>query len=260
MILEGKTVIITGVGPGLGGETARLALRDGANVVMAARKADRLDAFAAELDAPDRVLAVPTDITDTDSCAALVAAAVDRFGGVDALAQVAARDAVMGTFADSSPDDFRACFDTNVVGSLNVVEAVRPALDERGGGAIVLVGSQSSSLPVGPMPQIAYATSKGALQTATFHLADELGPERIRVNLVVPTWMWGPPVEMFVDWKSAERDVPKEQIVSEITDGMSLDEVPADEDVAEAIVWLCSDRARMITGQTLMVNAGELKR
>jgi NAD(P)-dependent dehydrogenase (short-subunit alcohol dehydrogenase family) len=260
MILEGKTVIITGVGPGLGGETARLALRDGADIVVAARNEERLAAFAAELDAEDRVLAVPTDITDPESCAALAAAATARFGGVDALAQVAARDVVMGTLADSTPEDFRACFDTNVVGSLNVVEAVRPVLEQRGGGAIVLVGSQSSSLPVPPMPQIAYATSKGALQTATFHLADELGPERIRVNLVVPTWMWGPPVEMYVDWKASEREVPKEQIVEEITGGMSLDEVPADEDVAEAIVWLCSDRARMITGQTLMVNAGELKR
>jgi NAD(P)-dependent dehydrogenase (short-subunit alcohol dehydrogenase family) len=110
------------------------------------------------------------------------------------------------------------------------------------------------------MPQIAYATSKGALQTATFHLADELGPERIRVNLVVPTWMWGPPVEMFVDWKSTERDVSRDQVIGEITEGMSLDEIPADDDVAEAIVWLCSDRARMISGQTLMVNAGEVKR
>ena len=64
---------------------------------------------------------------------------------------------------------------------------------------------------------------------------------------------------MFVDWKAGERDVSREQVISEITDGMSLDEIPADEDVAEAIVWLCSDRARMITGQTLMVNAGELK-
>jgi NAD(P)-dependent dehydrogenase (short-subunit alcohol dehydrogenase family) len=116
MILDGKTVVVTGVGPGLGGETVRLALRDGANVVMAARKGDRLDAFAAELDEPERVLAVATDITDPGACAALVDAGVERFGGIDALAQVAARDTVMGTLADSDPDDFRACFDTNVIG------------------------------------------------------------------------------------------------------------------------------------------------
>jgi NAD(P)-dependent dehydrogenase (short-subunit alcohol dehydrogenase family) len=259
MILEGKTVLVTGVGPGLGGETARLVLRDGANLVMAARKQDRLEAFAEELGAPERVLSVPTDITEPAACAALVDAALSRFGSVDALAQVAARDAVMGTFAESRPEDFRTCFETNVLGSLNVVEAVRPALEEQGGGAIVLTGSQSASLPVSDMPQIAYATSKGALQTATFHLADELGPARIRVNLVVPTWMWGPPVQMYVGWQSDERSVPHEHVIDEITDAMSLDEIPADEDVAEAIVWLCSDRARMITGQTLMVNAGEVK-
>ena len=261
MILEGKTVIVSGVGPGLGGEVARLALRDGANVVVAARSADKLTAAASDLDpSGERVLAVPTDICALDACEALAAAAVDRFGAVHGVAQVAAVDTALGNLAASTEEDWRRCFDTNVVGSMNLVRATASALEAAGGGAVVLIGSQSSVLPPKAMPQIAYAASKGALLSAMFHLADELGPARIRVNAVLPTWMWGPPVQMYVDWQAGERGVPGEEVVGEITANMSIPEIPADEDVAEAVVWLCSDRARMVTGQTLMVNAGELKR
>jgi len=259
VILEGKTIIVSGVGPGLGGEVAALARRDGADVVVAARNGDRLAAAAEALDpSGGHVLAVPTDITDPDSCAALVAAAVERFGRLDGVAQVAAVDTALGNLEASTDDDWRRCFETNVLGSMNLVRAAVPALRAAGGGAVVLIGSQSSVLPPSAMPQIAYASSKGALRAAAFHLAAELGPDHIRVNTVVPTWMWGPPVEMYVDWQAGERGVAHEEVLAEITGNMAIPAVPADEDVAEAVVWLCSDRARMITGQTLMVNAGEL--
>ena len=260
MILAAKTLVVAGVGPGLGGEVARLALRDGANVVVAARAAEKLSAMAEELDpSGERVLAVPTDIVDLSACEALVAAAGERFGTVDAVAQVAAVDTALGDLAASSDEDWRRCFDTNVVGSMNLVRAAAPALRDAGGGAVVLIGSQSALLPPSAMPQIAYAASKGGLLSAMYHLADELGPDRIRVNAVIPTWMWGPPVQMYVEWQAGERGVPPEEVIAEITANMSIPEIPADEDVAEAVVWLCSDRARMVTGQSIMVNAGELK-
>lgn len=259
MILEGRTVVVSGVGPGLGGEVARLAVRDGANVVVAARSADKLSAAAEILDpSGERVLAVATDICAVDACEALVAAAVERFGALHAVAQVAAVDAVLGDLAASRDDDWRRCFETNVLGSMNLVRAAVPAFRDAGGGSVVLVGSQSSVRPPSAMPQIAYAASKGALLSAMYHLAAELGPDRIRVNTVIPTWMWGPPVQMFVDWQSSSRGVAPEEVIGEITRGMAIPEIPADEDVAEAVVWLCSERARMVTGQSLMVNAGEV--
>ena len=95
MILQGKTVVVTGVGGGLGRECAASALRDGANVVLAARTAETLEATASELDpSGERVAAQATDITDPDSCAALVETAQGRFGSVDALIQVAAYENV----------------------------------------------------------------------------------------------------------------------------------------------------------------------
>jgi NAD(P)-dependent dehydrogenase (short-subunit alcohol dehydrogenase family) len=96
--------------------------------------------------------------------------------------------------------------------------------------------------------------------TAMYYMAQELGPQRIRVNTVVPTWMWGPAVEGYLRGQAQQRGVPLDQVVGEITGSMAIKEIPRDEDVAEAVVFLCSDRARMITGQALLVNAGELMR
>jgi len=256
MILDGKTVVVTGVGPGLGSETARLVLRDGGNVVLAARTAAKLEAAAAELDPSGaRVAYLPTDIGSDEQCRALAQLALDRFGAVDGVVQVAAYDGFLGSLAATGDDDWTAVLGTNVIGTMHVVSAMAAAMGERG-GSIVLIGSQSSVLPP-VVEQIAYATSKGALHSAMFHLASELGPRRIRVNTVVPTWMWGPPVQMYVQWQMADRGISEEEAIAEITRNMPLGEIPADEDVAESAVFLCSDRARMITGQTLYVNSGE---
>ena len=104
---------------------------------------------------------------------------------------------------------------------------------------------------------MAYASSKGALTTAMYYLAKELGPSKIRVNTVVPTWMWGPPVEGYVDMTAQGTGVSRDEVIAGITKNMPLGEIPADEDVAEVVAFFASDRARMITGQALFVYAGE---
>ena len=257
MLLEGKTIVVSGVGTGLGREVAQVALRDGANVVLGSRREENLVAIAGELDpSGERVAWVRTDITDPAQCEALAATAVERFGGVDGLAQVAAFDPPFGGVMDQETVDWNAAFNAIVLGSVQMVKAVAPQLTERGGGSVVLIGAQAMYRP--QVPQIAYAAAKGALNSSMYYMATELGPSRIRVNTVVPTWMWGPPVEGYVQWQSQELGVPTEEIIGGITANMPLGEIPADEDVAEAVVFLLSSRARMITGQSLFVNAGEL--
>jgi NAD(P)-dependent dehydrogenase (short-subunit alcohol dehydrogenase family) len=256
VILEGKTVVVCGVGRGLGAEVVRLALRDGARVMMAARTQATLEALAAELDPSGQRLAFQrSDVTDVAQCEALAAAAQRRFDGIDALVHVAALDTLFGGLADTSAEDWRAAFEVNVLGTAQLVRAVASGM-KANGGSVVLIGSQSSMLPA--VPQIAYASSKGALRTAMYFMARELGRDRIRVNTVVPTWMWGPPVEAYVAAQAKQRGVPEAEIVADITSRMAIPEIPADEDVAEAVIFFCSDRSRTITGQTLLVNSGEL--
>jgi len=258
VIVKGKTIVITGVGPGLGREIAACSLRDGANVVIGARNEERLAKIASELDpSGERIAHRATDISDVAACEALMELATDRFGGIDAVVQVAAMDALFGTLQSTSTEDWQTSMNINVIGTLQLVRASIPHLKKAGGGSVVLIGSQSMWLPP-PMPQIAYASAKGALVSAMLHMTHELGPDKIRCNMVIPTWMWGPPVEAYVKWQAGERKLSEEEVKREITDKMPLGEIPADEDVAEAVVFFCSERARMITGQTLMVNSGEL--
>jgi NAD(P)-dependent dehydrogenase (short-subunit alcohol dehydrogenase family) len=258
-MLAGKTVLVCGAGPGLGREVAAVSLREGARVVLAARRAEKLEALAAELQAGDEsLLCVPMDITDAERCDAAVAASVERFGRLDALVQVAALDTLFGSLEAGELADWQRAFDTNVLGTAKLVRAALPALRKAGGGSVVLIGSQAMLLP--QTPQIAYGSSKGALLSAMYYMARELGPDKIRVNMVVPTWMWGPPVEAYVAGTATREGRSPQEVVADITANMPLGEIPADEDVAEAVAFLASDRARMITGQSLMVNAGEVMR
>ena len=254
-MLDGKTVLVTGVGPGLGGEVARLVLRDGGNVVLGARNGAKLADLASDLDGTgDRVAHRATDITDAEQCTALAELAVQRFGGIDGVVQVAANE-VQGGLAKTSDDDWAAVLAANVNGTMHVVQATVDALAD-GGGSIVMIGSQTFRVSAMRAQQTAYAASKGALHAAMFHLAKELGPRKIRVNMIVPSWMWGPAVQQFVQFSADRRDVDASVVVAEIAEPMPLGEIPTVADVAESVVFLCSDRARMITGQSLYVNAG----
>ena len=257
MILQDSTVIV--VGPGLGRSCAAAALRDGANVIAVARNLKRLQATATELDPTgERMLVVGADIMDLESLNAAVSAGVERFGRLDAAINVAAMDATLGTFADLDDESLRMVLEINALGAVNVVRSVTPALGaNEHGGSVVLIGSQASLKPVPAIPQFAYAAAKSALLAMARNMASELGPQGIRVNTVIPTWMWGPNVEMYCEWQASERGVTAEEVRDEIAQGMALRTMPTDADVAEAAVFFASDRARMITGQRLLVNAGE---
>jgi len=256
VLLEGTTMVVSGVGPGLGREIAAIALREGASVMLGARREENLKAAAAELDpSGERVVWRRTDITDPAACTALVDAAVERFGRLDSLVNCAALDTVFGGLEGADFDQWRQTFDTNLLGTLGLCQAAIPHLKQRG-GAIVFIGSQSMYWP--QVMQMAYASSKGALTSAMYYLAKELGPFKIRVNTVVPTWMWGPPVEGYVEMLSSTQGVDREEVIAGITKNMPLGEIPADEDVAEVVAFFASDRARMVTGQSILVNAGEI--
>jgi NAD(P)-dependent dehydrogenase (short-subunit alcohol dehydrogenase family) len=259
MILQGKTVLVTGVGGGLGRECATSALRDGARVVLAARTAETLEATAAELDpSGERVATHVTDITDADSCDALVETAMGRFGSVDALIQVAAYENVWGGLYDLKFEAWRKAFETNVLGALTVIRPVATAMKSGGGGSVVLVGSQSMFQPA--LPQSGYAASKGALLSAMYYLADELGADNIRCNMVVPSWMWGPNVEMYVTGTAKNQGISKEEVLDGIAGKFPLRRMTEDGEVADVAAFFASDHAKAVTGQHLMVNSGEMMR
>ncbi len=259
MILQDKTVLITGVGQGLGRECANSALRDGANVVLAARTADKLTAIAGELDpSGERVATHVTDITDAASCASLADLAQSRFGSVDALIQVAAYENVWGGLYDLKFEAWRKAFETNVIGALTVIRPVAAAMKASGSGSVVLIGSQSMFQPA--LPQSGYAASKGALLSTMYYLCDELGPDNIRCNMVVPSWMWGPNVEMYVTGTASSQGRTDQEVLDDIVGTFPLRRMTEDGEVADVAAFFASDHSKAVTGQYLMVNSGEMMR
>ena len=259
-LLTGKTVVVSGVGAGLGHQVAAAVVRDGGNAVLGARTEANLAKSAAEID-PDGAHTAyrPTDITDETQCQALAALAHDRFGRIDAVVHVAAWDGHFGGLEDADFVTWQSVIDVNLLGSLRMTRACLPGL-KAAGGSVVFIGTQSSVAAPTQVRQAAYAASKGALTSAMYSLARELGPHRVRVNTVLPGWMWGPPVQAFVQFTAHTEGVPEAEVLKRLTYRMALPDLATDADVADAAVFLASDRARAITGQSLLVNAGELMR
>ena len=210
MLLNGKTVVVSGVGAGLGHQVAAAVVRDGGNAVLGARTEANLAKSAAEID-PDgaHTAYAATDITDESQCEALAALARERFGGVDAVVHVAAWDSYFGGLEDADFATWQQVIDVNLLGTLRH----DPGLPARTQGAAAARSSSSAHSRRSPRPsqvrQAAYAASKGALTSAMYSLARELGPHRIRVNTVLPGWMWGPPVEAYVQFTAHTEGVPR---------------------------------------------------
>ena len=197
MILEGKTVLVTGVG-----KASAASVRPapcGTGPTWWWRPAPRNPGRHGRRAGPERPsVSPPTSPTSPTPTRAppWSSAAQDRFGSVDALIQVAAYENVWGGLYDLRFESWRKAFETNVLGALTVIRPVAEAMKAGGGGSVVLIGSQSMFQPA--LPQSGYAASKGALLSAMYYLVDELGPDNIRLNMVIPSWMWGPNVEMYV--------------------------------------------------------------
>ena len=203
-----------------------------------------------------RAIAVPTNITDPEACARLMGAASEEFGGVDVLVNNAFRPDVFQSFEDVDLAVWRKIMDVNVFGSLQMTRAALPSMRTRGGGSVVMVASMVARQP--QPGQGGYAISKGALLTATRVLADELGPSRVRVNAVVPGWMAGPSVDIYIEMTSTGRGVAPQVVVDELNARVPLGRIPSDEEVAGSIVYLASDLSSAMTGQALDTNGGEI--
>jgi NAD(P)-dependent dehydrogenase (short-subunit alcohol dehydrogenase family) len=256
-MLAGLTVLVSGVGPGLGREITTAALREGAQVMMAARTEARLKQIGEEVDpSGERLAWHVTDIAEAAQCEDLVAAAVARFGHLDAVVHCAAVDNVMGGLRQADFADLDRVLGVNLYGTLYLTRAALEPLAASGRGSIVVIGAQSSIS--GAVPQLFYSASKGALTSAMRHLAAEVGPQLIRVNSVVPGWMYGPPVEGYVRMEAERRQVSADAVLAELTASMPLGRMATDGDVAETAVFFASPRSKGITGQTLLVNAGEI--
>jgi NAD(P)-dependent dehydrogenase (short-subunit alcohol dehydrogenase family) len=258
VLVQDKVSIISGIGPGLGQELAYVFAREGSDVVLAARTESKLRQVADEIAErwPDRrTLVCPTDISDKAQTQHLVDATMAEFGRIDCLVNSAYLPPAFTMFEDADFDDWRKGYDVTVFGTLQLTQQVVPHMKAVGKGSIVFVNSMIQKKPL--PTQSGYASSKGALTAAARMLAKELGAYGIRVNSTFMGWMWGPPVEGYVEYLvSLGRS--REEVIAEITKDIPLGIIPDDADCANAVAFLASDLACVITGAELDVNGGEM--
>jgi NAD(P)-dependent dehydrogenase (short-subunit alcohol dehydrogenase family) len=255
MMLRDKVVVVAGVGPGLGRAIALASAREGADVVLAARTASRLDEVAKEVAGfGRRGVAVPADVSDPGDAMRLAELARAEFGQVDALVYNALAMPPVKDLSTVELDAIGASFDANVVAALRLTRLFTDDLAASRGSAVMISSMvvRYSQRRMGP-----YKLAKAALLAMAQSLATELGPRGIRVNSVAPGHIWGDSLRWYFGYQARKRGVDIGQIYDETAAGTDLGRLPEPDEVADAVVFLASPLARAITGQCLDVNCGE---
>ena len=241
--LDGKVAVVTGASSGLGVAFAKALAEAGADLILGARREERLTATGKLVEAAGRkYFAKKTDVTKPEDCDALIAFAVEKFGRVDILINNAGIASAIPAVKES-PDQFREVIETNLLGSYWMAQAFARANTE--GGAIVNVASILGIKPQG-LPQAAYVSSKAGLIGLTKDLATQWSSrKKIRVNALAPGLF---PSEM-------GDSLPPESIefIKKVT---PLGRLGDPEELAATLVWLVSDAASYLTGITVPVDGG----
>jgi NAD(P)-dependent dehydrogenase (short-subunit alcohol dehydrogenase family) len=256
-LLDGKVVVISGVGPALGTTLARRCAEAGADLVLAARTVERLDDVAKRVaDLGRRAVAVGTDITDDAQVANLVERSLEAYGKIDVLINNAFRVPSMKPLANTTFEHIREAIELTVLGALRLTQGFTPALADAH-GSVVNVNSmvvRHSQAKYG-----AYKMAKSALLAMSQSLATELGEQSIRVNSVAPGYIWGDTLKSYFNHQAGKYGTTVDEIYQATAAASDLKRLPTEDEVASAILFMASDLSSGITGQTLDVNCGEYK-
>jgi NAD(P)-dependent dehydrogenase (short-subunit alcohol dehydrogenase family) len=241
--LDGKVAIVTGASSGLGVAFAKALAEAGADVALGARRVDRLEETRAMVESLGRrAIAVATDVAMPEDCEGLVAAAVEQLGGVDILVN----NAGVGTAVPATretPEEFSSVIDINLNGCYWMAQAFGRAATR--GGSIVNISSVLGLTTAG-LPQAAYSASKAGLVGLTRDLAQQWSARKgIRVNCIAPGF-----------FKSEMSDQYQPGYIESVMSRVVMGRMGDPEELAATLVWLVSDAAGYVTGQTLAVDGG----
>jgi len=253
--LDGRVAIVTGASAGLGIEFADAIAQSGANVVLAARRDERLRELAQELERRHGVRALPirTDLTVEADVVALVQGAVDAFGRIDVLVNNAGTT-IGKPLLEHTLEDWNAVIGANLTAVFLACREVARVMIPQRSGSIINIGSVFSSTAVPQFPVLGYYASKGGVSALTKALAVHLGKDNIRVNEIAPTFF---PTEMSADM-FADTEQAEELRREIIWPRTALPTLGKPEHVRGAVCFLASDDSCYITGTRLPVDGGWL--
>ncbi len=255
MKLNGKVVVVTGAGRGIGQEIALTGAGEGASMVLAARSIGALQEVANQIEANGgEALVVETDVTDPDAVAALADQVLSRWGQVDVLVNNSGIGGPSAPLWEVRSEDWEETFAVNVTGVYLCCQAVLPSMIERQSGSIINIGSITGKRPL--LNRTPYAASKAALIGLTRTLAVETGPHQIRVNLVSPGFVAGERIEWVFEQQAASQGREADDVRADAEKMAPLRRLVTAADVARTVAFLASDESAGITGADVNVTAG----
>lgn len=256
--LHGRVAIVTGAAKGMGAPISAALAEEGAAVVLVGRDMAAIQEHDAHLRErfPDvETLTVACDVTDEAATLALAASTREQLGQIDILVNTAGVIGPIETPAQHvAAKDFRFVIDVNIVGTFLPCKAVIPSMVERGGGRIVNIAGTSGLR--GYRNRVAYSSSKWAVRGLTRTLALELGPHDITVNTICPNVTNGERMDRIVTEKAERTGGTYDEVYADFASQTALGRFIDEVDIAEAVRFLVSDRARNITGHDIVVDAG----
>ncbi|MET7480572.1 glucose 1-dehydrogenase [Streptomyces sp. NPDC005648] len=249
--LDGKIAVVTGAASGIGAATARRVAAEGAHTVVADLNLDGAKAVTEEIRAAGGLAtAVPVDLGDVDSVRAMVAAAVETYGGLDVLHNNAAATHLAArrdlAVVEADPAVWDDTMRVNLRGTMVAIQAAVPHMIARGGGSVI--NTSSGSGLTGDLRNPAYGASKAALINLTQYVATQYGKRGVRCNAVVPGFIVTP-----ASAGSAHGAIREAMLRHHLTPRLGRPE-----DVASAVVFLASDESAFVTGHALRVDGGLL--
>ena len=255
--LDGKTALITGGTKGLGAELAVALARAGADIAVLGRDAAAGEGVAAAVRGLGRrAVVLAADVTDQQQMEAAAARANEALGAIDVLVCTAGVGSPRRPIWELGAEDFRACYDVNVLGAMLAMRAVLPLMIARRSGRIVNIGGTYGHKGVALASL--YASTKWALRGLTRSVALEVGAYGITANVVAPGGIEGPRLTRDFE-RSAEREgVAYEAVLERFTSRSALGRLVTGDEVAAAVIHLAADAGRNITGQDLIVDAGQV--
>lgn len=259
-LLDGKTIVIVGAGPGFGRTLALRAADEGATVVVAARTVSRLEQIVADVEeAGGRAIAAPVDATDPESVRALRETVGEHTDVVHGLVNSAFAVPSMKPLAQTDHEQITGGIDLSVMGALRATQEFTPMLEAAGtsgrGGSVVMMAS--AVIHHSRERYAGYKIAKTALVALGHSLATELGPRGIRVNTVAPGYIYGDTLKAYFEHLAGKYGGSIGDVYDHTAAKMDLRRLPTEDEIVDPVLFLLSDRSSAITGQTLTVDCGE---
>ncbi|WYP26323.1 SDR family oxidoreductase [Alkalihalobacillus sp. FSL W8-0930] len=253
MRLQDKVAIITGASQGIGEGITRTFAREGARVIVADVNKELGEQLVRELtEATIEAHFVEADVSNEDHVRSLIAKTVETYGGVDILVNNAAVT-VRKSVEDTSLEEWQQILGVNLTGAFLCSKYAIPEMKKRGGGAIVNIASWHAEKTITRLA--AYAASKGGLTALTRQMSLDLGPHNIRVNAVCPSTVDTPLLEK--TFASLENP---EEAFNQTLEFQPFGRIGTVDDIANACLFMVSDEASYVSGQTLMVDGAAINK